>query len=114
MVKGQGSADDNNDPPTTIFGTPTYTPYGVQQVGAVVQKVCAHVTGLPKAAELSESPLDKMFGGVSDKGKSLVALKEEAADRRRILQRAAQEAGMFVWRSTIEHFLRTHRRAEFW
>lgn len=63
------------------------------QVGAVVQRVCAHVTGLPKAAEVVESPLDKMFGGISDKGRSLVALKEEAAERRRMLQRAAQEAG---------------------
>lgn len=42
---------------------------------------------------MAESPLDKMFGGVGDKGKSLVALKEEAAERRRMLQRAAQEAG---------------------
>ncbi|CAB1110810.1 unnamed protein product [Ectocarpus sp. CCAP 1310/34] len=65
------------------------------QVGAVVQRVCAHVTGLPKAAEVSESPLDKMFGGVGDKGKSLVAMKEEAAERRRMLQRAADEAGEY-------------------
>lgn len=61
-----------------------------------MQKVCAHVTGLPKAAEVAESPLDKMFGGVSDKGKSLVALKEEALERRRMLQRAAHEAGGWV------------------
>lgn len=60
-----------------------------------MQKVCTHVTGLPKAAEVAESPLDKMFGGVTEKGKSLVALKEEAAERRRMLQRAAQEAGEF-------------------
>lgn len=59
----------------------------------MVQRVCAHVTGLPKAAEAGESLSDKMFGGGSDKGKSLVALKEEAADRRRMLQRATQEAG---------------------
>lgn len=65
----------------------------VTQVGAVVQRVCAHVMGLPKAAEVADSPLDKMFGGASDKGKSLVAMKEEAAERRRMLQRAAQEAG---------------------
>lgn len=58
-----------------------------------MQKICAHITGLPRAAEVSESPLDKMFGDVSDKGKSLVALKEEAAERRMILQRATQEAG---------------------
>lgn len=31
--------------------------------------------------------------GASDKGKSLVAMKEQAAERRRMLQRAAQEAG---------------------
>lgn len=67
--------------------------YHESQVGAVVQKVCAHITGLPKAAEVAESPLDKMFGDISDKGKSLVALKEEAAERRMILQRATQEAG---------------------
>eukprot|EP00752_Nemacystus_decipiens_P017827 g15983.t1 len=66
----------------------------MEKVGAVVQRVCAHVTGLPKAAEVAESPLDKMFGGAGDKGKSLVALKEEAAERRRMLQRASQEAGM--------------------
>ena len=66
------------------------------KVGAVVQRVCAHVTGLPKAAEVVESPLDKMFGGVSDKGRSLVKMKEEAAERRRMLQRAAQEAGESV------------------
>lgn len=65
----------------------------MEKVGAVVQRVCAHVTGLPKAAEVAESPLDKMFGGAGDKGKSLVALKEEAAERRRMLQRASQEAG---------------------
>lgn len=68
----------------------------MEKVGAVVQRVCAHVTGLPKAAEVVESPLDKMFGGAGDKGKSLVALKEDAAERRRMLQRAAQEAGKLI------------------
>lgn len=101
-MEGQGIADMNADPSKLVFCQPTHALYRVQQVGAVVQKVCAHVLGLPKAAEVSESPLDKMFGGGSDKGKSLVALKEEAADRRRILQRAAQEAGMFVRRNTIK------------
>lgn len=49
--------------------------------------------GLPKAAEVAESPLDKLFSGASEKGKSLVALKDEAADRRRMLERASHEAG---------------------
>lgn len=84
----------------------------MEKVGAVVQRVCAHVTGLPKAAEVAESPLDKMFGGTGDKGKSLVALKEEAAERRRMLQRAAQEAG--TWNETwvlasLDRRCRRHR-----
>lgn len=59
----------------------------------MVQRVFAHVTGLPKAAEMAESPLDKVFSEGNEKGRSLVALKDEAADRRRMLERAAQEAG---------------------
>lgn len=65
----------------------------ILQVGSVVQRVCTDVAGLARATEVTESPLDRMFGGGNDKAKSLVLLKEEATNKKRMRQRATKEAG---------------------
>jgi dynein heavy chain len=66
---------------------------------AIVEKVCTDVSNLAKSTDNYEALFDGRGGGLSiqyEKCKSMVSAKQEQADRKRMLRRAAQEARMLV------------------
>ena len=68
----------------------------MEKIAAVVQRVCSDVTSLARSADGGDSPLDLLAlgSGHDQKNKSMVALKQEEADRRNMLRRAEQERRM--------------------
>jgi len=80
----------------------------MERVAGIVQKVCTDVTNLARTADAQGGvllpsadgaavPFDMDIGGAGDnKNKSMVSIKKEESDRRRMLRRAEQEAGMLA------------------
>ena len=67
----------------------------MEKVQSTVQKVCSDVTTLARSTDNGEAPLDLTLASMTEKkNMSMVALKKEEADRRKMLRRAEQEADM--------------------
>ena len=67
----------------------------MERVSGTLQKTCTDVANLSRAVEK-----DNVFDGVASnakgpaKNRSIVAIKQEQAEKRKMLQRAEQEASM--------------------
>lgn len=68
----------------------------MERVAGTLQKACLDVANLSKAVEGKDNIFDGVGGASkgSAKTRSIVAIKHEHAEKRRMLQRAEQEAAM--------------------
>jgi dynein heavy chain len=68
----------------------------MEKVQSIVQGVCSDVANLARAKEGGDSPLDLALNSklVSSSHKSIVAIKQEETERKKLLRRASEEAAM--------------------